>query len=170
MIYTSRYASPLGEMLLAADEEGLLGAWFEGQKFFAFRLPEERTEKETEILRLTKKWLDLYFAGKEPTFTPPLHLMGTPFRLAVWEKLRQIPYGKTVTYGELAKEIAADRNAPRMSAQAIGGAVEHNPISIIVPCHRVLGAGGTLTGYAGGIGRKARLLEWEKRDNEKLRN
>lgn len=163
MIYTTSYASPLDEMLLAADEEGLLGAWFTDQKFFAFRLPEERVEKETEILRSAKKWLDLYFAGKEPTFTPPLHLMGTPFRLAVWEKLQKISYGETVTYGDLAKEIAADRQMPRMSAQAIGGAVGHNPISLIVPCHRVMGAGGSLTGYAGGADRKKWLLAWEQR-------
>ncbi len=163
MIYTSRYASPLGDMLLAADEEGLLGAWFTDQKFFAFRLPEERVEKETEILCLAKEWLDLYFEGKEPTVTPPLHLVGTPFRLAVWEKLRKIPYGETVTYGDLAKEIAADRHISRMSAQAIGGAVGHNPISIIVPCHRVMGADGSLTGYAGGVDRKEWLLEWEQK-------
>ena len=163
MIYTSLYSSPLGDMLLAADEEGLRGAWFTDQKFFAAHLPEERMEKETEILCAAKAWLDLYFAGNTPPDLPPLHLMGTPFRLAVWEKLKEIPYGKTVTYGDLAKDIAKEKGLSRMSAQAIGGAVGHNPISIIIPCHRVLGADGTLTGYAGGVERKAWLLDLEKK-------
>ncbi len=169
MIYTSLYHSPLGDMLLAADEEGLLGAWFTDQKFFAFRLPKERMEKETGILHAAKGWLDLYFAGNRPDHMPPLHLMSTPFRLAVWEKLLEIPYGKTVTYGDLAKDIAKERGLSRMSAQAIGGAVGHNPISIIIPCHRVLGADGTLTGYAGGVERKDWLLNLEKRKIETMR-
>ncbi len=163
MVYTSLYYSPLGDMLVAADEEGLLGAWFVDQKFFAFHLPKERVEKETGILCAAKNWLDLYFAGNRPDFALPLHLKGTPFRLAVWEKLLEIPYGKTVTYGDLAKDIAKERGLSRMSAQAIGGAVGHNPISIIVPCHRVLGADGSLTGYAGGLERKQWLLAWEHR-------
>ena len=163
MIYTSLYPSPLGDMLLAADEEGLRGAWFTDQKFFAFHLPKERMEKETDILSAAKEWLDLYFSGNRPDFAPPLHLVGTPFRLAVWEKLKEIPYGKTVTYGDLAKDIAKEKGLSRMSAQAIGGAVGHNPISIIIPCHRVLGADGTLTGYAGGVERKAWLLDLEKK-------
>ncbi len=161
MIYTVLYPSPLGDMLLAADEEGLVGAWFTGQKFFAVSLAGKPIEKETDILRAAKDWLDIYFQGEIPSFTPPLHLMGTPFRMEVWAKLREIPYGKTVTYGELAKEIAKERGISRMSAQAIGGAVGHNPISLIVPCHRVVGTGGNLTGYAGGVERKAWLLELE---------
>ena len=162
MIYTASYQSPLGEIFLAADVEGLRGVWFTDQKFFAYSLEKERLEKETEILQSARKWLDIYFAGKEPDFTPPLHLIGTPFRMEVWEKLRKIPYGETVTYGELAKEMARDRGILRMSAQAVGGAVGHNPVSIIVPCHRVMGRDGSLTGYAGGVERKKWLLELEK--------
>lgn len=115
-----------------------------------------------------RKWLDIYFSGKEPDFMPPVHMIGSPFRLSVWELLRQIPYGETVTYGELAKMVAEKRGLSRMSAQAVGGAVGHNEISIIVPCHRVVGSDGSLTGYAGGVDRKERLLTLEGVDMEKL--
>ncbi len=162
MIYTNLYHSPLGDMLLASDQKGLVGAWFTDQKHFAFHLPEERVEKETNMHKCAKLWLGLYFLGEVPPFPPPIHLMGTDFRLAVWKKLLEIPYGETVTYGELAKEIGEARGTPHLSAQAIGGAVGHNPISLIVPCHRVVGADGSLTGYAGGVERKAWLLNFEK--------
>lgn len=164
MIYTSKYTSPLGGILLAADEVGLRGLWFDGQKYFARDLPDERTERETPVLSEAKRWLDLYFGGQEPDFLPPLHPVGTPFRQAVWEILLRIPYGKTVTYGEISKQLAEKRGLERMSAQAVGGAVGHNEISIIIPCHRVVGSNGSLTGYAGGIDRKIKLLELEHAD------
>lgn len=164
MIYTSKYTSPLGGILLAADEVGLRGLWFDGQKYFARDLPDERTERETPVLSEAKRWLDLYFGGQEPDFLPPLHPVGTPFRQAVWEILLRIPYGKTVTYGEICKQLAEKMGLERMSAQAVGGAVGHNEISIIIPCHRVVGSNGSLTGYAGGINRKIKLLELERAD------
>ncbi len=156
-----RYGSPLGSMLLAADEAGLVGVWFEDQKHFACNLPAEHVEHETPVLADAKRWLNAYFAGEQPGFIPQLHLMGSEFRLAVWQILLQIPYGRTTTYGQIARQLARQRGLERMSAQAVGGAVGHNPISIIVPCHRVVGASGSLTGYAGGIEKKARLLELE---------
>ena len=164
MIYTSKYTSPLGGILLAADEVGLRGLWFDGQKYFARDLPDERAERETPALSEAKRWLDLYFGGQEPDFLPPLHPVGTPFRQAVWEILLRIPYGKTVTYGEISKQLAEKMGVERMSAQAVGGAVGHNEISIIIPCHRVVGSNGSLTGYAGGIDRKIKLLELEHAD------
>ena len=164
MIYVSRYKSQIGNILLASDEEGLTGLWFEGQKYFANTLPDERILQETEILREAKKWLDLYFTGEEPPFTPPLHPAGSTFRQAVWQILLQIPYGQTITYGEIARKIAETKNTSRMSAQAVGGAVGHNEISIIIPCHRVVGTNGSLTGYAGGIDKKISLLELEHTD------
>ena len=164
MQYTSHYTSPLGDILLAADETGLTGLWFEGQKYFARYLDKEHEEKELPLFDAVKRWLTIYFAGEEPDFTPPLHFTGTAFQNEVWEILRSIPYGKTITYGEIAQRLADQRGLPHMSAQAVGGAVGHNGISIIVPCHRVVGANGSLTGYAGGIDRKLKLLTLEKVD------
>lgn len=164
MIFTQPYHSPLGGILLAADETGLTGLWFDGEKYFADNLPSEYTKQETPILAETRRWLDLYFSGKEPDFMPPLHPMGSPFRLAVWSILQQIPYGETTTYGEIARELARQKGMARMSAQAVGGAVGHNEISILIPCHRVVGSSGSLTGYAGGIEKKRRLLELEHAD------
>ena len=162
MQYTSYYRSPLGNILLAADEIGLTGLWFEGQKYFALRLDKEHEEREFPIFNTVKRWLDVYFSGREPDFSVPLHLTGTDFQRDVWEILGTIPYGHTMTYGEIAKCMAAKRGVPHMSAQAVGGAVGHNPVSVIVPCHRVVGVNGSLTGYAGGIDRKEKLLELEK--------
>ena len=164
MVYTCHYESQLGGILLAADEIGLTGLWFDGQKYFARELPAERTEKEMPILTETKRWLDIYFTGTEPDFLPLLHPIGSIFRQEVWKLLLQIPYGKTVTYGELARQLAEKRGLPRMSAQAVGGAVGHNQISVLIPCHRVVGANGSLTGYAGGIQKKVKLLELEGTD------
>lgn len=164
MVYTCHYESQLGGILLAADEIGLTGLWFDGQKYFARELPAERTEKEMPILTETKRWLDIYFTGTEPDFLPLLHPIGSTFRQEVWKLLLQIPYGKTVTYGELARQLAEKRGLPRMSAQAVGGAVGHNQISVLIPCHRVVGANGSLTGYAGGIQKKVKLLELEGTD------
>lgn len=162
------YNSPLGGITLASDEEGLTGLWFDGQKYFGSGIlkddpmPEKAETKKPPVLEQTVKWLDLYFSGQKPDFTPPLHLIGSEFRLAVWKILLEIPYGQTTTYNELAGRIAEQRGIKSMSAQAVGGAVGHNPISIIVPCHRVLGTDGSLTGYAGGIDKKISLLTLEK--------
>lgn len=164
MQYTSRYASPLGSILLAADDIGLVGLWFEGQKYFAHGLAKTHEEKELPLFAKVKRWLDIYFSGQQPQFTVPLHFIGTAFQKEVWELLCTIPYGQTTTYGAIAKQLAAKRGLPHMSAQAVGGAVGHNKISIIVPCHRVVGKNGSLTGYAGGIDKKAELLRLEKTD------
>lgn len=159
MVFTQRYASPLGGLLLAADEQGLIGLWFDGARHFAANLPEAREEKRTPVLDETARWLDDYFSGRQPDFTPPLHLIGSAFRLRVWARLLEIPYGQTTTYGTLLGDGA--------SARAVGGAVGRNPISIIVPCHRVIGADGSLTGYAGGMDRKIRLLALERRETKR---
>lgn len=163
-VFTQHYDSPLGGILLAADKIGLRGAWFDGQKYFACALPEKRIERETHALTEARRWLDVYFTGKEPDFLPPLHPVGSAFRQAVWAILLQIPYGQTTTYGEIARQLAGKSGLSRMSAQAVGGAVGHNEISIIIPCHRVVGTNGSLTGYAGGIDRKVQLLELERAD------
>ena len=162
--YILYYDSPLGGILLAADEIGLTGLWFDGEKYFADNLPAEHEEQETPVLAEARRWLDVYFSGREPDFIPPLHPIGSDFRKAVWDILLQIPYGKTTTYGEIARQLAGKQGLPRMSAQAVGGAVGHNEISIIIPCHRVVGTNGSLTGYAGGIDKKMKLLELEHTD------
>ena len=168
MQYTGKYKSPLGNILLAADEKGLTGLWFEGQKYFARCLDKEHEEKNLPVFRDAKRWLDIYFTGKEPNFKLPLHFTGTSFQNEVWEILYTIPYGKTTTYGEIARLLAQKKGLAQMSAQAVGGAVGHNEISIIVPCHRVVGASGSLTGYAGGIDKKIKLLELERADMAQL--
>ena len=152
------YESPLGRMTMAGSGDTLTGLWFDGQKHFGSTLTVKHTEGETAVFQQTREWLELYFSGREPGFTPPIMLQGTPFQREVWAMLRAVPYGRTVTYGELAKELAGQRNIVRMSAQAVGAAVGRNPVSIIIPCHRVIGADGSLTGYAGGIDRKNALL------------
>ena len=164
MVSICHYESPLGGVLLAADEIGLTGLWFDGQKYFARGLPADRVEREPPALLEAKRWLDIYFSGKEPDFTPPLHPIGSAFRQSVWEILLQIPYGKTTTYGEIARQLSEKMGLSRMSAQAVGGAVGHNKIAIIIPCHRVVGTNGSLTGYAGGIDKKGKLLELEQTD------
>ena len=164
MTCIQHYSSPLGGILLAADEIGLTGSWFDGEKYFADNLPAEHAERQTPILAEAALWLDIYFTGKEPGFTPPLHPIGSPFRQAVWEILLQIPYGQTTTYGEIARQLAEKQGLEKMSAQAVGGAVGHNEISVIIPCHRVVGTSGSLTGYAGGIDKKVKLLELERAD------
>ena len=168
MVYTCKYKSLIGDILLAADEIGLTGLWFEGQKYFANTLPNDHIQQETEILTEAKRWLDVYFSSEEPNFTPPLHPNGSTFRKAVWQILLEIPYGQTITYGEIARRIAVLKNTSHMSAQAVGGAVGHNEISIIIPCHRVIGANGSLTGYAGGIDKKISLLKLEHTDMSRL--
>jgi methylated-DNA-[protein]-cysteine S-methyltransferase len=168
MQYTYEYNSPLGAITAASDGESLTGLWLSGQKYFAGTLEKENELKKQPIFEETKKWLDIYFTGKEPGFTPPLCMNGSEFRMSVWKILCEIPFGKVITYGDISKQIAARRGSGRMSAQAVGGAVGHNPVSIIVPCHRVVGANGNLTGYAGGIGTKVKLLRLEGVDMTKF--
>lgn len=164
MTFITHYQSPLGGILLAADEIGLTGLWFNGEKYFANNLPAEPAEQETPTLLNAKRWLELYFSGKEPIFLPPLHPVGSAFRQQVWKILLQIPYGQTTTYGQIARQLAKQRRVAKISAQAVGGAVGHNEISVIIPCHRVVGTNGSLTGYAGGISKKIELLKLEHAD------
>lgn len=165
MDYRYVYYSPLGDLTLGSDGSSLTGLWFENSRYFAEGLSDDNVERnDLEIFRKTDRWLDLYFAGKQPDFCPPLRMRGSAFRKRVWEILLQIPYGHTVTYADIAGQIAEERGMKKMSAQAVGGAVGHNPVSIIVPCHRVVGSNGSLTGYGGGIWRKVRLLELEGAD------
>ena len=168
MEYTHHYNSPLGGITLASDGTALTGLWFDGQKYFADCLADEHEEKNLLVFQEADKWLDIYFSGKAPDFTPPLSMKTTPFRRAVWEIMLSIPFGKTMTYGEIAEKIAVQKGIARMSAQAVGGAVGHNSISLIIPCHRVVGTNGSLTGYAGGINKKVRLLEMEGTDMDQF--
>ena len=147
MTYTQDYHSPLGKITLASNGNALTGLWFDGQKYFGSTLA---------------AWLDIYFNGLAPNFTPPLQILtDSAFRRAVWQILQQIPFGQTTTYGQIAAEIARKKGLASMSAQAVGSAVAHNPISIIIPCHRVIGVKGGLTGYAGGLEKKRQLLALE---------
>ena len=164
MTYIHYYESPIGTLLLSSDEIALTGLWFVGEKHCADAVPREHTEGKTDVIDDTVRWLDIYFSGKRPDFTPLLRPAGSCFRQSVLRLLMQIPYGCTTTYGELSVRLAHERKSGRMSAQAVGGAVGHNSISIIIPCHRVVGANGSLTGYAGGIDRKIKLLELEGAD------
>ena len=164
MDYISKYKSPLGNITLASEGNYLTGLWFDGQKYDKSTISKEYEEKDLPIFAETKRWLDIYFSGNEPDFTPPIRIKATEFRKKVWKILLTIPYGKTMSYGEIAKEIARQQGNMGMSAQAVGGAVGHNPISIIIPCHRVIGANGNLTGYAGGIEKKIELLSLERAD------
>lgn len=170
MIYVSECKSPLGKVTLASDEENLIGLWIEGQKYYFSNLKQKIIKKDDlEIFNKTKKWLDRYFNKEKPQITElKLAPIGNEFRQNVWEILKQIPYGKTTTYGEIAKQLAKTTKKEKMSAQAVGGAVGHNPISIIIPCHRVIGKNGSLTGYAGGIDKKVKLLEIEGVDMSKF--
>ena len=163
MYYSTTYPSPLGLITIASTEDALVGLWIEGQKYFIGSLKEPLTERpDLPILIQTRQWLDRYFVGEQPSLTElKLAPMGSEFRQRVWSILCQIPYGETTTYGEIAKQVATELGLETMSAQAIGGAVGHNPISIIIPCHRVVGTNGSLTGYAGGIDKKIWLLTHE---------
>ena len=162
MDYTWHYESPLGRITLASDGNSLVGLWFDKQKYFSDVLSSSHTEKNLPIFEETVKWLDIYFSGKAPDFTPKLKMRTTDFRKRVWEIMLKIPYGKTMTYGEIANIIAKEKGLSHMSAQAVGGAVGHNSISLIIPCHRVIGTKGNLIGYGGGIDKKKKLLEMEK--------
>ena len=168
--YIYPYSSPLGSITLAGREDGLTGLWFDGQKYFPDSLKAECSVRELPAFAEAIRWLDVYLQGNVPDFTPPLRFHATPFREAVWQILLTIPYGHTMTYGQIGDILAKQMGRARMSAQAVGGAVGHNPVSIIVPCHRVVGADGSLTGYAGGTGRKERLLALEKQGADSLWN
>ena len=170
MIYTSFYNSFLGDILLASKNNELIGLWFKEQKYYLSSIHEETQEKDDEeILIKTKNWLDRYFKGENPNIKElSLNPIGSPFRKEVWKILCEIPYGSTITYKEIAIKLAKERNIKSMSAQAVGGAVSHNPISIIIPCHRVIGSNGNLTGYAGGLDKKEYLLKHEKEENHKM--
>ena len=157
MVTKTEYPSPLGKITLAREGETLTGLWFTGQKHFG---GEGIPDGEAPVFSVARPWLDAYFAGAEPGELPPLAPVGTPFQKAVWELLLEIPRGETTTYGALAEKLSR-RQGRTTSPRAVGSAVGRNPISILIPCHRVVGADGSLTGYAGGLERKKWLLEWE---------
>jgi len=163
MYYSTTYKSPIGALTLACDGDNLTGLWVEGQKYHGNTVFKQmRDKKDMPVFNAVKKWLDRYFAGEKPAVselsTAPV---GNEFRQRVWAILCEIPYGKIITYKDISEKLAKDLNKQKMSAQAIGGAVGHNPVSIIIPCHRVVGANGSLTGYASGIDKKIKLLELE---------
>ncbi|MBQ7379582.1 MAG: methylated-DNA--[Clostridia bacterium] len=170
MYYYDTYHSPVGKLTVASDEKNIVGLWLDGQKYYMDVLEGKAyQEKETEAIKLAKNWLDRYFNGEKPEIKElPIEFIGRDFRIQVWKILSEIPYGKVITYGDIAKQIAAQKGTPKMSAQAVGGAVGRNPISIIVPCHRVVGADGNLTGYSGGVCTKIKLLEFEGVDYSTL--
>lgn len=168
MLYYKKVASPLGEITLRSDGEALTGLWFADDKHYGAKDIDGEVLADLDVFMQAEAWLAEYFAGREPKVSVPLKLQGSEFQIQVWRLLLDIPYGRLVTYGDIAKKIAAQKGVARMSAQAVGGAVGHNPLCIIVPCHRVVGANGSLTGYGGGMWRKVRLLELEKVDMSKL--
>lgn len=166
--YINTYASPLGIIIMGSNGKQLTGLWFEGQKYFDYPSGDQPQHQSLPIFDETRTWLDVYFQGKHPTFTPPMLLNDTPFRIAVWQLLLTIPYGETTTYKDIARQWARQHGVKSMSSQAVGGAVGRNPISIIIPCHRVIGTNGSLTGYAGGLDRKRWLLQWEQKNTDKF--
>ena len=168
MLYYKKLAPPLGEITLRSDGEALTGLWFADDKHYGAKDIAGAALADLDVFTQAEEWLAEYFAGREPKVSVPLKLQGSEFQMQVWRLLQDIPYGRLVTYGDIAKKIAAQKGVARMSAQAVGGAVGHNPLCIIVPCHRVVGANGSLTGYGGGMWRKVRLLELEKVDMSKL--
>ncbi|MDK6567301.1 methylated-DNA--[protein]-cysteine S-methyltransferase [Corynebacterium pyruviciproducens] len=191
MIYTMQYESPLGPIVVSCDDDAITGLWFEGQKYFGSTFPAESPspgpatstpspgpatstpspatpQSLHPLLAEATRWLDIYFSGRHPDFTPPLRLPSTPFRALVSEIMLAIPYGTTTTYAAIAAEVARRQGRSSSSAQAVGGAVGHNPISLIIPCHRVVGSNGSLTGYAGGLRRKVALLTLEGTDTSGL--
>lgn len=166
--YIDTYASPLGIITMGSNGKQLTGLWFEGQKHFDDTLCDQPQHLSFPIFDETRTWLDVYFQGKRPTFTPPMLLNDTPFRRTVWQLLLTIPYGETTTYKDIARQWARQHGVKSMSSQAVGGAVGRNPISIIIPCHRVIGTNGSLTGYAGGLDRKRWLLQWEQENTDRF--
>lgn len=170
MIYKTEYKTPIGSVILVAENNSLIGLWLEGQKYYLSNITESLIEKDDyPIFNKTKKWLDRYFNSEKPSISElNITLIGSAFRKNIWQILLTIQYGTTITYNDIAKKIAKSRNIPTMSAQAIGQAVGHNPISIIIPCHRVVGSNGSLTGYAAGITKKLYLLKHENIDTSKF--
>ena len=170
MYFKTIVSSPVGELTLASDGENLIGLWLEGQKYHGGKITNQWEEKnDLAIFKTTEKWLKDYFSNKNPNIKElSLAPLGSNFQQEVWRILCNIPYGEVISYGEIAKEIAKKQRKTQMSAQAVGSAVGHNPISIIIPCHRVVGSNGSLTGYAGGIEKKTFLLEFEGVDTTKL--
>jgi len=161
MQYTQNIKSPVGTLTVSSDGGSITGLWLEGQKYFARTLGMGSINQNIPIFNDLKKWLDIYFSGRVPDFTLPLMPAGTPFQKAIWGILCKIPHGQTVTYGAIAKQLEKARKGARTSARAVGSAVGRNPVSIIIPCHRVIGKDGSLTGYAGGISKKLLLLRLE---------
>ncbi len=164
MLYSNKYSSPLGIITIVSDGENIIGLWIQDQKYFESSINQEvKEDKKLPVLIAAIKWLDKYFSGGRPEVSEiPILLQGTDFQKSVWNILSEIPYGTVTTYGEIANKISAQMDIKKMSARAVGGAVGHNPISIIIPCHRVIGSNGCLTGYSGGIDKKIKLLELEK--------
>lgn len=164
MKYVCKYESPLGVLTLASDGKTLTGLWFDGQDYFPDLDSTAETKENLPVFAETIRWLTRYFKGEDPGKIPPVAPQGTEFRKLVWEELLKIPYGELTSYGNISKEISKIRNGEKTSARAVGGAIGHNPISIIIPCHRVIGTDGSLTGYAGGIDKKVKLLQYEGMD------
>ena len=166
MYYSSEIASPFGAITLASDGENLCGLWLEGQKYHGGSIPGEmRKDGSLKIFACVNDWLERYFAGQNPDASGlPLAPVGGEFRQNVWRIISEVPYGQVFTYGGIAKKLASQMNKENVPARAVGGAVGHNPISIIIPCHRIVGANGSLTGYAGGLAKKIKLLELEGAD------
>lgn len=170
MFFYTEYSSPVGILTIVGDKENIVGVWMEDQRYYTDTLTKvPALNKDTSILKNATDWLDRYFAGKKPSpYELPLAPAGNEFRQAVWKRLCEIPYGEVTSYKTVAEKVAADLGKERMAAQAVGGAVGHNPISIIIPCHRVVGSNGSLTGYGGGMDRKIQLLKFEGIDMSKL--
>jgi methylated-DNA-[protein]-cysteine S-methyltransferase len=161
MEYIHKIKSPVGILTVSSDGQNVSGLWIEGQKYFTKTLEKDFSEESLPIFENVRKWLNIYFSGKEPDFMPPLMPKGSLFQKLIWNNLCKIPYRKTTTYGELALQFELENKGKHTSARAVGGAVGHNPISILIPCHRVIGKNGNPTGYAGGITTKIKLLELE---------
>ena len=161
MEYTQKIKSPVGLLTVSSDGKNICGLWIEGQKYFSKTLEKNALEENLAVFDDVRKWLDVYFSAKEPDFMPPLSPKGSPFQKSVWNDLCRIPYGQTATYGDIAKQFELQNNDKGMSARAVGGAVGRNPVSILIPCHRVIGKNKSLTGYAGGIAVKTKLLQLE---------
>jgi methylated-DNA-[protein]-cysteine S-methyltransferase len=161
MEYIQMIKSPVGTLTVSSDGQNISGLWIEGQKYFAKTLGQDVLEQNIPIFENVREWLDIYFSGRAPDFVPPLMPKGSPYQKAIWDNLCKIPYGQTTSYGELAKQFELENKGRRTSARAVGSAVGHNPVSILIPCHRVIGRNGNLTGYAGGIDKKIKLLKLE---------
>mgnify|MGYP002575871389 CR=1 FL=1 len=162
MLYTKKYISPIGEIIIASNGKEITGLWFVGQKYFEDNLSSNHIEKDISIFGQVTKWLDIYFSGSNPSFTPPLAMENiSPFRKRIWQIMLEIPYGQYTTYGKIAKQLELE-TGKKVSPQAVGGAIKQNSISIIIPCHRVIGSNGKLIGYSGGLDKKLELLKLEK--------